>query len=262
VRRARILLAGRPAEVTLAESGAVVLPGGLELAPERVTWLPAATGTIIGVALNDRGEVRKFQPMFRAAPYLEPPKTPVLFIKPRNTLNAHLRPVQCPATAEAIQPGGSLALVIGAPVPQCAQPEALARAVRAYTILNDFSLPQVSFYRPPVRAKSYDSFAPLGACLVDVDDVPHPDQLTVRTLINGQIVQQSSLADLIHPIPELLGFVNSFTGLAPGDVIAVSVPAERPKARPGDTVRVEIDGVGSLVNPIVTESDYRSMVGD
>ncbi len=108
------------------------------------------------------------------------------------------------------------------------------------------------------RAKGFDTFAPLGPVLVTPDEVPNPSGLAIRTLLNGKVVQNGNTAKMIFDVQDLITFLSEDTTLLPGSVIMTGTPegigwARTPKLtlKHGDTVTVEIDKVGRLINPVV-----------
>ena len=212
---------------------------------------------VICVALNFIGHVEEVEEQFDEAPYKEPPKTPVLFIKPRNTLVGDSAPVQYPDDAPSLQAGPSLAIVIGKQACKVSESEAMDY-IQGYTIFNDFSLPEKSYFRPAITSKCYDSFGPLGPHIVDKENVEDPHDLDIKTYVNGEVRQQGHTDELVWSIPALIEFVSSFKTLYPGEVIATGFPAGRVEVAIGDEVRVEIQSIGSLNNTIVSEQEFYS----
>lgn len=204
-------------------------------------------GTVFGVALNFAAEVKELA---------EPPKSPVLFIKPENTITGHGALVQHPDGVAAIQPGPALAFVMGKRARRVSRDDAFDY-IRGYTLFNDFSLPETSYFRPPVRAKCFDTFGPLGPCVVARGQLAHPHDVTLRTWVNGVKVQEASTRDLVWRIPELIESISSFLTLEENDVIATGFPPGRVDVRAGDTVTVEAAGIGELTSYVVTEREYR-----
>jgi 5-oxopent-3-ene-1,2,5-tricarboxylate decarboxylase/2-hydroxyhepta-2,4-diene-1,7-dioate isomerase len=88
---------------------------------------------------------------------------------------------------------------------------------------------------------------------VTPDEVPHPDRLELRAFVNGELRQQGNTADMLRPVPELIEFISGFMTLEPGDMIWTGTPKGISHVRPGDVMRLEIDGLGSLENPVVEE---------
>ncbi|NKB38564.1 MAG: 4-hydroxyphenylacetate isomerase [Gammaproteobacteria bacterium] len=210
---------------------------------------------VICVALNFIGHVEEVEDQFDEAPYKESPKTPVLFIKPLNTLARDGAKVQYPDNAPALQAGPSLAVVIGKQACKVGESEAMDY-VRGYTIFNDFSLPEKSYFRPAITSKCYDGFGPLGPLIVDKENIEDPHDLDIKTYINGEVRQQGHTDELVWSIPALIEFASSFKTLYPGEVIATGFPSGRVDVSIGDEVCVEIQDVGSLSNSIVSEQEY------
>jgi 2-keto-4-pentenoate hydratase/2-oxohepta-3-ene-1,7-dioic acid hydratase in catechol pathway len=110
------------------------------------------------------------------------------------------------------------------------------------------------------RAKSFDTFCPLGPCLVTPDELTHPHTLTIRTLVNGDVRQESNTADMIFDVPSLIEFLSGSTTLLPGTVILTGTPGgvgmgmKPPRwLQVGDAVSIEIEGIGTLTNPVEAE---------
>jgi len=202
---------------------------------------------VIGVALNFASEISGLA---------TPPKAPVLYIKPANTLTSHLSPVLHPDGVPAIQPGPSLAVVMGRGARRVPREKAFD-CVKGYTLLNDFSLKEESQFRPPVRTKCFDSFGPLGPAVLSRDRVTDPYDVTLRCRVNGELRQEGSTRDLVWRIPELIEVITSFMTLDEDDAIALGVPPGRVDVVAGETVTVEAVGFLELTNAVVTESEYR-----
>lgn len=214
-----------------------------------------AAREVICVALNYTNHVKEIEAEFNNAPYKEPPKTPVLFIKPQNTLASHLDKVQCPDGVQSIQAGPALAVVMADQACRISVDDAM-EYVAGYTLFNDFSLPEKSYFRPAITSKCYDSFGPLGPDIIDKSEIDDPHSLAVKTYVNGELRQRANTNELVYRIPALLAFISSFKTLYAGEVIATGFPAGRVDVQPGDEVSIEIDKVGRLTNHVVTESEY------
>ena len=120
-----------------------------------------------------------------------------------------------------------------------------------YLIVADVSIPHASFHRPSIRYKARDGYCPLGPAVTARAAIANPDALTIRAYLDDALVQTSSTADLIRPAARLLADVTEFMTLAPGDVLAVGAAAPALRIRPGQSLRIEIDGLGSLCNPFL-----------
>ncbi len=215
----------------------------------------SGVGEVICVALNFIGHVEEVEEQFDEAPYKEAPKTPVLFIKPHNTLAGDGAKVQYPDNAPGLQAGPSLAVVIGKQACKVSESEAMDY-IQGYTIFNDFSLPELSYFRPAITSKCYDGFGPLGPHIVDKEHIEDPHDLDIKTYVNGEVRQEAHTDELVWSIPALVEFISSFKTLYPGEVIATGFPAGRVDVAIGDEVRVEIQNIGSLTNTIVSEQEF------
>lgn len=131
--------------------------------------------------------------------------------------------------------------------------------IAGYTVLNDISARDAQFADVQwVRGKSFDTFCPIGPYLVTSEDVPDPQNLPIKCSLNNQIVQESNTSEMIFTCFEIVSFISQFSTLLPGDIIATGTPAGVGSARDPqiflknkDVVSVEIDGLGSLMNPVI-----------
>ncbi|TFH79898.1 MULTISPECIES: fumarylacetoacetate hydrolase family protein [Pseudomonas] len=211
-----------------------------------------AAGTLFGVALNYQGLVDEHLAQFHETPYKQPPVKPVLFIKTPNTRNGHDQAVVHPGGDLRLQPGPALGVVIGKSASRVSEADALAH-VAGYTIVNEFSLPENSYYRPAVKAKCRDGFCAIGPELVPRDQVANPNDLTLKLWVNGELRQQGSTAHFVRDVARLISEISEFMTLHAGDVLITGTPEGRVDVVPGDKVEVDISGLGRLVNHIVAE---------
>jgi len=205
---------------------------------------PVVPGKIIAIGLNYMSHLDG----------LEPPRVPEPFFKTPSSVIGDGGTVVIPADAirdnVAIQPEAELSLVIGKKCRKISKSESL-EYVFGYTCGNDVSARDwqandMQWW----RAKSSDTFAPLGPFIVTNLD---PGNLRLIGRINGKIVQESSTADLIHDVPTIIEFVSRVITLEPGDVIMTGTPGKAEDVHSGDTVDVEIEGIGILSNPVSSE---------
>jgi 5-oxopent-3-ene-1,2,5-tricarboxylate decarboxylase/2-hydroxyhepta-2,4-diene-1,7-dioate isomerase len=208
------------------------------------------SGAVYGALLNHRSALAALGDAASRPPYNAPPDAPVLFIKPRNTLAASGRVVMIPAGTSELEVGASLGLVIGCTACRVPEPRALDY-VAGYLIVADVSIPHSDYYRPSIRFKARDGYCPLGPVVTARAAVANPDTLTMRTYLDGSLVQTSSTADLIRPAGRLLADVTEFMTLAPGDVLALGAAEPAPRVGSGRTVTIEIDGLGALRIPFM-----------
>ena len=211
-----------------------------------------ASGTLFGVALNYQGLLQQHHAAFVEAPYKQLPVKPVLFVKTPNTRNRHEGQVVFPAGVQRLQPGPALGVVIGKTASRVSVANALEH-VAGYTIVNEVSLPEDSYYRPAVKAKCRDGFCPVGPELVPASQVPNPDALGLRLYVNGELRQHNNTANCVRPVAQLIAEISEFMTLHAGDILITGTPEGRVDVQPGDRVDIEIDGLGKLTNHIVAE---------
>ena len=213
-------------------------------------------GTVYGTLLNYKGALEKLGEAVNEKPYNAPPIAPVLYIKPINTFNYHGAEIVMPEGISKLEMGAALGLVIGRQASAVDEATALTY-VAGYTIVNDVSVPHESVFRPAVQHKARDGFCPIGPWIINRDEIEYPDNLAIRVFINDQLQQKNSTSNTIRPVSRLLADVTEFMTLYPGDVLLVGVPEEAPLAVVGDKIRVEIAGIGSLENIIVSEIESK-----
>ena len=191
---------------------------------------------------------------------IDPTRVPLVFGKFSGSLAAHGQPIVLrQGASEQVVCEGELAVVIGAPVKDALTAEAALDAVAGLTVANDVSarLLQAADIQS-TRGKSLDTFCPLGPELVTMDELSDVADLRIITRINGLVVQDCPVARMVFPVAELVRFCSSFMTLYPGDVILTGTPWVGNESvlvlQPGDTVSVEIPGVGFLENPVVADA--------
>ena len=133
--------------------------------------------------------------------------------------------------------------------------------IAGYTILHDVSARDVQFKDNQITlGKNFDTFCPMGPCLVTTDEMTDPGHVRLRSLLNGKVMQDGSTSDWVFPLPVLLSRLSQVMTLEPGDVVSTGTPAgvgafQKPPLflKPGDRVRLEIEGIGALENPVEAE---------
>jgi 2-keto-4-pentenoate hydratase/2-oxohepta-3-ene-1,7-dioic acid hydratase in catechol pathway len=205
-------------------------------------------GKIVAIGLNYMDHVRESK--------AEPPKRPLVFAKFPSAVIDHEEPIRIPrALTERVDWEVELAVVIGERTSGVSADEAL-RYVRGYTIGNDVSARDLQFADVQwVRAKSLDTFCPLGPTVVELDD---PQNLKLVTRVNGEVMQDSNTSEMIFGVAELISFCSHSFALEPGDVILTGTPwgcgefmEPKRSLSDGDVVECEIEGIGVLRNPVV-----------
>jgi 2-keto-4-pentenoate hydratase/2-oxohepta-3-ene-1,7-dioic acid hydratase in catechol pathway len=188
----------------------------------------------------------------------EAPKLPNIFTKFVNTLVAHEGEMLRPKVSTSFDFEGELALVIGTGGRHIKAADALSH-VAGYTCFCDGSVRDFTKYSL-VASKNFLRSSPLGPWIVTADEIPDPTKLTLVTRLNGREMQRSGTDMLIHSIPAIIEFCSVFTPLAPGDIIATGTPdgigaKQNPPVwmKAGDTLEIEISGIGTLRNRIADE---------
>jgi 5-oxopent-3-ene-1,2,5-tricarboxylate decarboxylase/2-hydroxyhepta-2,4-diene-1,7-dioate isomerase len=208
-------------------------------------------GTVFAAALNHLSQREQMADAFNEAPYQKPPQRGVWFIKTPNTVCASGDAVGVPAFADEISVGPTLAVQIGSQLRRASAQDAM-NAIAGYRLANELSLIEDSVYRPPVVAKCRDGFCPLGE-LLPAAKLPEADEIEIDCRINGQLVQTLNLADLHRSISELLADLCEYATLNAGDIVLVGCAEPRPRARVGDTIRIESAGMPALETTLVAE---------
>jgi 5-oxopent-3-ene-1,2,5-tricarboxylate decarboxylase / 2-hydroxyhepta-2,4-diene-1,7-dioate isomerase len=246
MKTARFLEDGR-VHTGVLEDGSLYDEAGRAHDPGEVTHLlPFEPGKVIGLVLSYRGHAGELG--------LDQPEEPVTFIKPNSSLVPHGAHVVYPRGAEYMHYECELAVVIGRGARNVSARDAMD-CVLGYTIANDVTVRDFvgNLFRPPMKAKGWDTFGPMGPYLVSKDEIEDPHDLELRTYVNGELRQKGSTKDLIFSIPETIEFLTRFMTLHPYDVIITGTPEGLSHVHPGDVMRLEIDGLGALENPIKEE---------
>jgi 5-oxopent-3-ene-1,2,5-tricarboxylate decarboxylase / 2-hydroxyhepta-2,4-diene-1,7-dioate isomerase len=245
MRRVRIDLDGRPAW-GVPSGDAIELPDGRRLAERKANYLaPAEPSKIVATHLTYRTRAEEYG-MTRL------PEVPSYFLKPPSSVSAHRRPVARPRGCSFLNYEGEVAVVIGERCVGASVADAL-RYVRGYTIANDWG---VHDFRHAdrgsmLRVKGQDGFCPLGPALTDADDLD-PNDLTIRTFVNGELVQEGHTGrDLLFSFAYQIADVSRLITLEPDDVLLTGTPANSRPVEPGDVVAVAVDGIGRLENTVV-----------
>jgi len=187
----------------------------------------------------------------------EPPKAPLLFAKAPSCLIGAGDAIRIPPQEEKVDAEGELCVVIGV-VARRVPADRASRYILGYTIMNDVSGRGAQYGdKQWFRGKSFDTFGPCGPWIIQARDVPDVHALSVRARWNGTKMQESTTASLIFGVFDLVSYVSHQMTLMPGDLIATGTPSgvgvfRDPPVflKPGDRVRIEIDGIGALENPV------------
>jgi 2,4-diketo-3-deoxy-L-fuconate hydrolase len=190
------------------------------------------------------------------------PEEPFFFAKLPSTVIGPSQPIICPRRSQQVDYEIEFAVVIGRKMKETAEADALEH-VFGYTILHDVSARDVQFRDNQITlGKNFDTFCPIGPCVVTRDEIPRPDRIRLKTFLNGQTMQDGSTADWLFSLPQLLSFLSQRITLEPGDIVSTGTPAgvgvfRKPPIflKPGDNVRLEADQIGVLQNSVTAQQE-------
>lgn len=219
-------------EFKIAEKGIAI--GSVSL------FAPVDPTKIVAVGTNYRAHGRE---MGRRLP-----DEPLLFLKPPSAVIGPDEAIIYPRSSCRVDYEGELAVVIKKKVKDLEEADDVSPYILGFTCLNDVTArdlqqKDVQF----TRAKSFDTFAPVGPCIATGLD---PSRLRVKTFLNGKLKQSASTANMVFPVPRLIRFISRVMTLLPGDIITTGTPAGIGPLAPGDRVDVQIDGIGTLSNTV------------
>ncbi len=210
-------------------------------------------GKILCSGINYRGHMEE-------NPGAKLPTEPFFFSKLPSAVIGPGEPIVHPKLSNQVDYEVEFAVVIGSLMKRTPRDEVIDCIV-GYTILHDVSARDVQFKDNQITlGKNFDTFCPLGPCIVTKDELPDSGKVPLRSFLNGKVMQDGTTADWVFPLPDLLSRLSHVMTLEPGDVISTGTPAgvgvfRKPQVflKPGDTVRLEIDGIGTLENPVIAE---------
>jgi len=189
------------------------------------------------------------------------PEVPVLFSKFNNALAGHGEPIPLPPHVHQYDYEVELAVVIGRTTRYVSRQAALD-VVLGYCTANDLSARDLQMRTSQwLLGKTLDGFCPIGPYLVTRDEVSDPQRLRIRSWLNGELRQDSTTADMVFSVAEIISYISQYITLKPGDVILTGTPEgvilgreDKTWMKPGDVISVEVEGLGRLTNPLVAES--------
>ncbi len=204
---------------------------------------PCVPTKIVGVGLNYADHVAELG--------CAVPKEPLLFIKPSTSAIGPLEPIRIPSMSDQVDYEAELAVVIGREARNVSINQA-ENYIMGYTCFNDVTArdlqtKDVQF----TRSKSFNTFAPIGPWIETELDTSN---LKVESYLNGELRQSTFTNQLIFGVKELVSFISKVMSLLPGDIIATGTPYGIGPMKPGDTIEVRIEGIGSLINPVIANS--------
>lgn len=209
-------------------------------------------GKVVAIGLNYIDHIKESN--------AEVPKIPIMFTKYTSSIVGNGDEVRWdPKVSEKVDWEIELAVVIGKSAYRVGEDEAFDYVV-GYTVCNDVSARDLQIEKGDqwIRGKSLDTFCPLGPCLVTKDEIADPHNLSLKTTVNGKVMQDSNTKELLFKIPYLISYLSQAFTLEPGDVIITGTPpgvgmGMKPPVylKDGDVMTVEIEGIGALTNPCV-----------
>jgi len=241
-RRVRVEVDGEP-RWGRRDGARIALDDGTEVAEAEALYLaPVEPTKILAVHLTYRSRIEEYA--------ARTPPEPSYFVKPPTTLNGHRRPVRMAKGTRFLNYEGELAVVVGRRMKGVPLDQALDH-VAGYTCANDVGMHDFRHADrgAMLRVKGQDGFLPLGPELVPARELD-PTSFTLRTWLNGHVVQETTAGDLIFGVAYQLADLCRTITLEPGDVILTGTPANSRPMKPGDAVAVEIDGLGRLESTI------------
>jgi len=212
---------------------------------DEVKILPPSTPSkIIAVGLNYRSHAEELK--------MQVPEEPIIFLKPPSSVIGHLEYIRLPKVSKEVHYEGEVGVIIKKTLHKPKTFKELEDAILGYTCFNDVTARDLQKKdKQWTRSKSFDTFAPFGPWIeTDLD----PENITLVTRVNGQEKQRGNTGDLVFSILELINFIANIMTLLPGDIIATGTPPGVGPIKKGDTVEVEVIGVGTLKN-FVREED-------
>ena len=238
--------------------GATLRPTG-EVATIAQRQPPVRPANIYCIGLNYRKHAKETgQPL---------PEHPVMFMKPTASAIGHQQPIRlprCQLRGPEVDYEGELAVIIGKAgrdIPE----ERAGQHILGYTIGHDVSARRWQKEAGGgqwIRGKGFDTFCPLGPVMVTSDELTNPQQMALTTIVNDQVMQQSNTSDMIFTIEKLIAFLSQDTTLLPGTVVLTGTPEGVGVARDpavflhaGDQVKITIDSIGTLTNPVADAAD-------
>jgi 5-oxopent-3-ene-1,2,5-tricarboxylate decarboxylase/2-hydroxyhepta-2,4-diene-1,7-dioate isomerase len=253
-RRVRVELDGQP-QWGSRDGDTIRLTDGRSVAESEARYLaPVEPSKILAVHLTYRSRVEEYK--------ARTPPAPSYFMKPPSTLNGHRGEVRRPHGARFLNYEGELAVVIGRRM-KGVSPEQALEYVAGYAPANDVGLHDFRHADrgSMLRVKGQDGFLPIGPELTPADQFD-PSNFTLRTYLNGEVVQEATAEDLIWDVAYQLADVCRLITLEPGDVLLTGTPANSRPMEPGDVVAVEISGLGRVENTVVDWDVDLSTVGE
>lgn len=182
----------------------------------------------------------------------EVPDRPLLFFKPNTSIIGPGDPIVYPTATSDLQFEGELAIVIGR-IAKEVPAERVAEVIFGYTVANDVTARDLQRAEEQwTRAKGWDTFCPIGPWINTHASVDEAGTWEIETTVNDEVRQQGNTKQMVHGITELVTYISGFTTLLPGDIILTGTPAGVGPMGVGDSVSIDVEGIGTLTNPVVS----------
>lgn len=225
--------------------------GEARIVPDAKLLTPLRPGKVICCGINYRGHAEE-------NPNAKMPSEPFFFAKLPSSVIGHEVPIRVPPMSKQVDYEVEFAVVLGKRLSRASEHEVMP-AIFGYTLLNDVSARDVQFKEAQITiGKNFDGFAPIGPCVVTADELTDPGNVRLVTRLNGRVMQVGSTSEWLFPLPRLLSFLSQVMTLEPGDVVTTGTPAgvgyfKNPQIfmKPGDSIEIECDKIGTLRNPLV-----------
>jgi 5-oxopent-3-ene-1,2,5-tricarboxylate decarboxylase/2-hydroxyhepta-2,4-diene-1,7-dioate isomerase len=230
------------------DEGKLVGSDGTSYDKKEVFWLPPVSPSkIVGLALNYGDHADELG--------LKTAEDPILFLKAPSSLVGNGGDIIYPTGAKYMHYEGELAVVIGKAARKVRRENAMDY-VRGFTIANDITVRDfiTNLFRPPVKAKGFDTFCPLGPYITTIDEIADCGNLEITTRVDGETKQEGNTKKLLHSVPRLIEYITEFMTLEPDDVLLTGTPKGISPLSPGDRVEVSIEKLGTLSNTVVADS--------
>jgi len=217
--------------------------------PDINTYIP---GKIVCIGMNYKSHIEEQDGRF--------PKKPVLFAKARSCVIKNRENIIYPREVEELDYEVELAVVIGRKMKDILE-DKVPDYIYGYTIMNDVTARNIQKNEHQwYRAKSFDTFGPIGPVIVRKDKIPDPQDLNLKSYVNGKLRQDGNTSDMIFGVYPLISYISKSITLEAGDLISTGTPAgvgvfmkQKKMLKPGDTVICEIENIGKLENKIISE---------
>ena len=211
----------------------------------------------LGIGFNYRSHIEEVRKKGHTIPDLS---NQVWFNKQTSCITGPYDPIHLPAVSEQLDFEAELGIVIGRRCRHVA-PEDARKVIFGYLVTNDVSVRDWQLKAPTATlGKSFDTHGPIGPWITTADEIPDPENLSIRTLVDGIVMQNGNTNELINGIEAMIAYLTTVVTLEPGDILATGTPhgvaagrTPPPWLKAGQTVRVEIEGLGHIENPVIAE---------